>query len=57
MVQPSIYVDIAVHNINKNKVCFKCTATYELALSKCPNCHYDADHHDYGFDPYYELES
>ena len=24
------YVDIAVHNVNKNNVCCKCTATYEL---------------------------
>ena len=51
------YVDIAVHNVNKNNMCCKCTARYELALSKCPTCHYDADHHDFGFDPYYQLES
>ena len=47
------YVDIAVYNVNKNKVCCKCTTTYELALSRCPTCCYDADHHDFGFDPCY----
>ena len=47
------YVVIAVHNVNRNNVCFKCTTTYELALSRCPACRYDADHHDFGFDPYY----
>ena len=51
------YVDIAVHNVNKNNVCCKCTTTYELALSRCPTCCYDADHYDFGFDPYYQLES
>ena len=51
------YVDIAVDNVNKNNVCCKCRATYELALSKCPTCCYDGDHHDFDFDPYYRLES
>ena len=51
------YVDIAVHNVNKNNVCCKCTTTYELVLSRCPTCCYDADHHDFGFDPCYRLES
>ena len=47
------YVDTAVDNVNKNSVCCKCTATYELAVSKCPTCCYDADHHDFDFHPYY----
>ena len=47
------YVDINV----KNNMCCKCAATYELALSKCATCRYDADCHDFGFDPYYQLES
>ena len=51
------YVDIAVHNVNKTNVCCICTTTYELALSTCPTCCYDADHYDFGFDPYYQLES
>ena len=51
------YAVISVKNVNKNNVYCKCTATYELALSRCPACRYDADHHDFGFDPYYRLES
>ena len=34
-------------------MCCKCTVTYELALSKCPTCPYNVDHHDFGVVPCY----